>query len=296
MAQLRFAKMHGLGNDFMVVDAVRQTFAPDAATIRRLADRRFGIGFDQLLVVEAADEAQADFRYRIFNADGGEVEQCGNGARCFVRFVREQGLTDKTCIRVQTQAGLITLQDGEDGLVRVNMGAPVFAPERIPFLTEQSAARVQPLALPDGGEVLITALSMGNPHAVQVVADVAHAPLAVQGPQIEQHARFPARVNAGFMQIIDRQHIALRVHERGAGETLACGTGACAAAVAGIVRGLLDTPVRVDMRGGTLEIDWHGEGEPVWMRGEAHTVFVGELPWPCTLAGRPHNPVLEHTT
>ncbi|MBR4877555.1 MAG: diaminopimelate epimerase, partial [Rhodocyclaceae bacterium] len=161
MAQLRFAKMHGLGNDFMVVDAVRQAFAPDAATIRRLADRRFGIGFDQLLVVEAAREDEADFRYRIFNADGGEVEQCGNGARCFVRFVREQGLTDKAHIRVRTQSGLITLQDGEDGLVRVNMGAPVFAPERIPFLTEQSAARVQPLALPDGGEVLITALSMG---------------------------------------------------------------------------------------------------------------------------------------
>lgn len=296
MAQLRFAKMHGLGNDFMVVDAVRQAFAPDAATIRRLADRRFGIGFDQLLVVEAAREDEADFRYRIFNADGGEVEQCGNGARCFVRFVREQGLTDKAHIRVRTQSGLITLQQGEDGRVAVNMGAPVFAPERIPFLTEQPAARVQPLALPDGGEVLITALSMGNPHAVQVVADVAAAPVAEQGPQMEHHARFPARVNAGFMQIIDRQHIALRVYERGAGETLACGTGACAAVVAGIVRGLLDTPVRVDMRGGTLEIDWHGEGEPVWMRGEAHTVFVGELPWPCTLAGRPHNPVLEHTT
>lgn len=289
---LRFTKMHGLGNDFMVVDAVRQSFAPDAETIRRLADRRFGIGFDQLLVVEPEDSAEADFRYRIFNADGGEVEQCGNGARCFVRFVREQGLTDKAEIRVRTQAGIITLKSEADGLVTVNMGAPVFEPARIPFVSD-SAARMQLLALPDGSEIAITALSMGNPHAVQVVPDVARAPVEQQGPLIERHPRFPARVNAGFMQVIDRHHIALRVFERGAGETLACGTGACAAAVTGIVRGLLDTPVTIDTRGGRLEIDWHGEGQPVWMRGPAETVYTGVLPWPCALAGRPHHPVLE---
>jgi diaminopimelate epimerase len=243
--------------------------------MRRLADRHFGIGCDQILLVERPRIAEADFRYRIFNADGGEVEQCGNGARCFVRFVREQRLTDKREIRVETLGGLIAPRMEGDGQVTVDMGPPVFEPARVPFITG-SDALVQPLDV--GGErVEITALSMGNPHAVQVVADVDAAPVATQGPLIERHERFPQRVNAGYMQVVDRHAVRLRVFERGAGETLACGTGACAAVVAGIRRGLLDSPVRVATRGGELTVRWDGADNPVLMTGPAETVFEGEI-------------------
>ncbi|MCC6474254.1 MAG: diaminopimelate epimerase [Burkholderiales bacterium] len=277
--KLRFTKMQGAGNDFVVIDAIRQPLAMTPALARRLADRHFGVGCDQVLVVEAPLGAQADFRYRIFNADGGEVEQCGNGARCFVRFVRDQGLTGKDEIRVQTRAGLIVPRMNPDGEVTVNMGPPSFDPARIPFLAEGDAL-VQPLDV--GGErVLITALSMGNPHAVQVVTDVDRAPVSQQGPLIERHPRFPERANAGYLQVLDRHAVRLRVWERGAGETLACGTGACAAAVAGIRRGLLDSPVRVHARGGALCIRWEGGGIElncdVWMTGPAVPVFEGEI-------------------
>ncbi|MCC4117459.1 diaminopimelate epimerase [Aromatoleum toluclasticum] len=272
---LRFAKMHGLGNDFVVIDAVRQHVELTPERVRFLADRHFGVGCDQLLVVEPAGQAGVDFRYRIFNADGGEVEQCGNGARCFVRFVHEQGLTAKREIRVETKSGVIAPRLEDSGLVTVDMGVPVFEPARVPFVSDSDAV-VQPLDVA-GVPVAITAVSMGNPHAVQVVADVDAAPVAVQGPLIEKHARFPARVNAGFMQVVDEQRIRLRVYERGAGETLACGTGACAAVVAGIRRELLASPVRVETRGGELEIAWAGVGEPVLMTGPAVTVFAGEI-------------------
>ncbi len=273
--KLRFTKMHGLGNDFVVIDATRAPVELTPTRVRAIADRHFGVGCDQLLVVEPATRPEVDFRYRIFNADGGEVEQCGNGARCFVRYVHEKGLTDKREIRVETRSGLIAPSLREDGLVTVEMGVPELAPARIPFLSDSDAV-VQPLAV---GEVTvaITAVSMGNPHAVQVVADVDSAPVAVQGALIECHERFPARVNAGFMQVIDAHHVRLRVFERGAGETLACGTGACAAVVAGILRGLLESPVRVDTRGGALEISWAGPGTAVLMTGPAVTVFEGEM-------------------
>ena len=273
--KIRFSKMHGLGNDFVVIDGVRQSIVLSPAQIRLLADRHFGIGCDQLLLVEKAGRPDVDFRYRIFNADGGEVEQCGNGARCFVRFVHEQGLTDKREIRVETMGGVIAPRLETDGSVTVDMGVPVFSPERIPFISP-AADLVQPLRIGDE-EIEITAVSMGNPHAVQVVADVEVAPVALQGPLIEAHPRFPKRVNAGFMQVVGRHEIRLRVFERGAGETLACGTGACAAVVAGIARGLLDTPVRVATRGGELTIDWQGAGTPVLMTGPAVTVFTGEI-------------------
>lgn len=273
--KLRFSKMHGLGNDFVVIDAIRQRVDLTPDQVRFLADRHFGVGCDQLLVVERAQQPGVDFRYRIFNADGGEVEQCGNGARCFVRFVREQGLTDKREIRVETKSGVITLTAADDINVTVNMGVPVFEPARIPFQSD-SDAFVQPLDVA-GSAVPITAVSMGNPHAVQVVADVDLAPVAQQGPLIESHPRFPARVNAGFMQVVDAHHIRLRVYERGAGETLACGTGACAAVVAGIVRNLLESPVRVSTRGGELNIAWAGEGQPVLMTGPAVTVFEADI-------------------
>ncbi|HXF46673.1 MAG TPA: diaminopimelate epimerase, partial [Burkholderiaceae bacterium] len=255
--RLRFTKMQGAGNDFVLIDAVTQRFEPTAELARRLADRRFGVGADQILVVEPATEPGVDFRYRIFNADGGEVEQCGNGARCFVKFVRACGLTDKRAIRVQTASGVIAPVLEDDGEVTVDMGQPVFEPERVPFdaagLVAQAAgrARLWPLAV-HGREVLLSVLSMGNPHAVQVVSDVEAAPVAKDGPVLEHHPRFPRRVNAGFMQVLDRHTVKLRVWERGAGETLACGTGACAAAVAGIERGLLDSPVAVLARGGRL--------------------------------------------
>ncbi|MBW7901190.1 MAG: diaminopimelate epimerase [Rhodocyclaceae bacterium] len=273
--KLKFTKMHGLGNDFVVIDGVRQSVALTPGQLRFLADRHFGVGCDQILLVEPAPRPDVDFRYRIFNADGGEVEQCGNGARCFVRFVHEQGLTDRTEIRVETKGGVIAPKLEADGLVTVDMGVPVFEPERVPFVSPV-ADLVQPLQVGDR-EVMITAVSMGNPHAVQVVADVDRAPVAQEGPQIEAHPRFPQRVNAGFMEVVDRHAIRLRVYERGAGETLACGTGACAAVVAGIARGLLDSPVRVETRGGELNIAWDGPGAPVRMTGPAVTVFSGEI-------------------
>jgi diaminopimelate epimerase len=273
--RIKFTKMHGLGNDFVVLDAVNQAIDLTPAQARFLADRHFGVGCDQILVVQKPARPDADFRYRIFNADGGEVEQCGNGARCFVRFVHERGLTAKRAIRVETKGGLIEPRLEDDGLVTVDMGVPRFEPSHVPFVTE-SDALVQPLQF-DGAAVEITALSMGNPHAVQVVANVDAAPVAAQGPLIENHPRFPQRVNAGFMQVVDRHAIRLRVFERGAGETLACGTGACAAVVAGIARGLLDSPVKVATRGGELTIAWGGLGQPVRMTGPAVTVFDGEI-------------------
>ena len=273
--RIKFSKMQGLGNDFVVLDGVRQSLALTPEQLRFLGDRHFGVGCDQILLVEKSSRPDVDFRYRIFNADGGEVEQCGNGARCFVRFVHDQGLTEKREIRVETMKGVISPRLAEDGNVTVDMGVPGFFPAKIPFVSESSDL-VQTLEL-DGTAVEITAVSMGNPHAVQVVVDVDLAPVAVQGPQIESHPRFPQRVNAGFMQITDRHSIRLRVFERGAGETLACGTGACAAVVAGIARGLLDSPVRVTTRGGDLTIAWGGHGQPVLMTGPAVTVFHGEI-------------------
>jgi len=267
--------MHGLGNDFVVLDGIRQTIQLDTAQLRALADRHFGIGCDQILLVEPPTQADVDFRYRIFNADGGEVEQCGNGARCFARFVHEQGLTDKTEIRVETQNGIISPRLEPNGEVTVDMGVPGLAPTEIPFVSD-SRALIQPLHL-DDVTVEITAVSMGNPHAVQVVNDIDTAPVATQGPLIENHPRFPQRVNAGFMQIIDRRHIRLRVFERGTGETLACGTGACAAVVTGIRRGLLDSPVCVTTHGGDLSIAWDGPEKSVRMTGPAVTVFHGEI-------------------
>ncbi len=273
--KLAFTKMHGLGNDFVVVDATSQPVELTRSQVRRMADRHFGVGFDQLLQVERPRQPDTDFYYRIYNADGDEVEQCGNGARCFVRYVHERGLTTKREIRVGTRAGIIVPRLEADGEVTVDMGKPEFEPARIPFI---AAARAPTYSLEVAGERCeISALSMGNPHAVQIVADVESAPVAVQGPLIERHERFPARVNAGYLQVLDRGHARLRVYERGAGETLACGTGACAAAVAGITRGLLDARVRVDTRGGALTIAWQGEGSPVMMTGPAATVFRGEI-------------------
>jgi diaminopimelate epimerase len=280
--KIRFTKMHGLGNDFVVLDAIGQPFVPNAAQARYLADRHFGVGCDQILVVEKPGRADADFRYRIFNADGGEVEQCGNGARCFARFVHERGLTDKREVRVETLGGLIAPRLEDDGEVTVDMGVPGLAPAEIPFVSD-SAAAVQPLEVAD--RVFdITAMSMGNPHAVQVVAEVDEFPVGRYGPLIEGHPRFPRRVNAGFMEVTGRHAIRLRVYERGAGETLACGTGACAAVVAGILRGLLDSPVSVDTRGGRLRIAWAGPGRPVLMTGPAVTVFEGEAELPADLS------------
>jgi diaminopimelate epimerase len=270
-----FSKMHGLGNDFVVIDGVRQAVSLTPEQFRFLADRHFGIGCDQILLVEKSARRDVDFGYRIFNADGGEVEQCGNGARCFVRFVHDQKLTRKREIRVETLTGVIRPRLEVDGQVSVDMGAPMLEATRIPFVSAATDL-VQMLDVA-GKRVEITALSMGNPHAVQVVDDVDTAPVGTQGPQIESHPRFPKRVNAGFMQIIDRQHIRLRVFERGTGETLACGTGACAAAVTGILRGLLDSPVHIETRGGKLSVAWPGMGAPVMMTGPAVTVFTGEI-------------------
>lgn len=272
---LKFTKMHGAGNDFVVIDGVRQSVALSPEQVRLLADRHFGVGCDQLLLVEKSLRDDADFRYRIFNADGGEVEQCGNGARCFVRFVHEKKLTAKKEIVVETRSGLISPRLEDDGRITVNMGAPIFDPARIPF-TSDSDAVIQPLDIA-GQTVHITAVSLGNPHAVQVVEDIEKAPVASLGPLIERHARFPKRVNAGFMQILDRGHIRLRVYERGTGETLSCGTGACAAVVAGIRRGLLDDTVQVTTRGGVLTLHWAGAQTPVLLTGPAITVFEGEI-------------------
>ena len=273
MTVLRFTKMQGLGNDFVVLDGVRQHVDLSPAQVRMLADRRFGVGCDQVLLVERAT-GDADFRYRIFNADGGAVEQCGNGARCFMVFVRDKGLTAKRQLRVETAGGLITPRLEADGQVTVDMGVPRFAPQDVPFLNGEGT--VDEALEVEGTPVRISALSMGNPHAVQVVPDVDLAPVATQGPRIEHHPRFPQRVNAGYMQVVDRATIRLRVWERGAGETLACGTGACAAVVTGVRRNLVDSPVRVQARGGDLVIAWPGDGRPVQMTGPAVTVFEGE--------------------
>jgi len=278
--KLRFTKMQGAGNDFVMINATRQKFALTPDQLRRLAHRRFGVGADQILVVEPSQRPGVDFRYRIFNADGGEVEQCGNGARCFVHFVRDQGLTDKTTIRVETLSGVIEPQLTASGEVTVDMGTPMFDPAQVPFDTAGLVSCAEheevlwPLLL-DGRELWIAALSMGNPHAVQLVEDVDAAPVTVDGPWLETHRRFPQRVNAGFMQIVDSHALRLRVWERGAGETLACGTGACAAVVSGIRRGILQSPVAVSTRGGTLSIAW--DGGPVWMTGPATPVFEGEI-------------------
>jgi len=272
---LKFTKMHGAGNDFVVLDGVRQKIELSPEQLRLLADRHFGVGCDQILLVEKARRADADFRYRIFNADGGEVEQCGNGARCFVRFVYGQKLTHKREIVVEAKGGLISPRLEDDGRVTVDMGTPIFDAALIPFNGDSGAVSV-PLEV--AGETLeASVLSMGNPHAVQVVEDVERAPVEKLGPLIEHHPRFPKRVNAGFMQIMDRRHIRLRVYERGAGETLSCGTGACAAVVAGIRRGLLDSPVSVATRGGLLTIAWGGKGAPALLTGPAITVFEGEI-------------------
>lgn len=273
--KLRFSKMHGAGNDFVVFDAINQRVELSAEQVRFIADRHFGVGCDQLLLVERPTRADADFRYRIFNADGGEVEQCGNGARCFVRFVHDKKISIQSEIRVETAAGIILPQLETDGQVTVNMGAPRFEPDDIPFIADKRALTYD---LDLGNETIrICALSMGNPHAVQCVDDIDTAPVVRQGPLIEAHPRFPNKVNAGFMQVVDRQHIRLRVYERGAGETLACGTGACAAVVAGINQGLLDAAVQVATRGGTLTIRWAGADTPVRMTGPAENVFDGEI-------------------
>ena len=284
--QIRFTKMQGAGNDFVVLDETAGPLGRSAAQYRFLAHRQFGVGADQILTVRPSPAEGIDFEYVIHNADGGEVEQCGNGARCFLRFVRERGLTDKDVVRVQTLGGVIEPRLSDDGRVTVDMGAPVFEPARVPFDDAGLAPpadgdwQTWPLALstrPEDATVPLAIVSMGNPHAVQIVDDVETAPVARQGPLIEHHPRFPQRVNAGFMQVLDRGHIRLRVFERGAGETLACGTGSCAAVVAGIRRGLLDSPVRVSARGGELTVAWAGAGAPVYLTGPAVTVFEGEV-------------------
>jgi len=273
--RLKFTKMQGLGNDFVVFDATRAPLELSRDQIRRIADRHFGIGCDQILQVEKPRDSATDFYYRIFNADGGEVEQCGNGARCFSRFVHDRGLAVKRDIRVGTRCGVIVPRLEADGQVTVDMGAPEFAPARIPFQAEHRAL-TYPLDVA-GRQIEISVISMGNPHAVQVVNDLDRAPVVSEGSAIESHPRFPKRVNAGYMQVLNRSHIRLRVFERGAGETLACGTGACAAVVAGIQRGLLDNCVTVTTRGGDLGLSWEGEGTPVLMTGPAVTVFEGEI-------------------
>ncbi|MGI4843054.1 MAG: diaminopimelate epimerase [Janthinobacterium lividum] len=280
--KLKFTKMHGAGNDFIVVDAIHQDVNLSTEQWRRLADRRFGIGADQILVVERPVSAGVDFRYRIFNSDGGEVEQCGNGARAFARFVSDKGLSGEKSIRVETMKGIIAPRLEEDGSVTVDMGAPRLDPAEVPFDAAGLDGRAEgediTWPLPVGSEtVFVSVVSMGNPHAVQVVDNVDSAPVETMGPAIETHARFPRKVNVGFMQVVDRRHVRLRVFERGAGETLACGTGACAAVVAGIRRGLLDSPVRVSARGGELSIAWAGAGQPVYLSGPAVTVFEGEV-------------------
>lgn len=272
---LKFAKMHGLGNDFMVIDAVRQSVELNGTWIRELADRRFGVGFDQLLLVERARDPRFDFRYRIFNADGAEVEHCGNGARCFALFVRREGLCYKAIIDVETCVGPIQLRVEDDEQVTVQMGVPVFDPDLIPFYASE-CADVYNLEV-EGSALQVSALALGNPHAVTIVSDVGLSPVETLGPLVESHPLFPNRVNAGFMEIVDRAHIRLRVYERGVGETLACGTGACAAAISGIVRGLLQSPVRVDLPGGPLVVSWGGRGDGVYLTGPGAFVFEGTI-------------------
>ncbi|GGK03689.1 diaminopimelate epimerase [Pseudomonas matsuisoli] len=272
---LRFTKMHGLGNDFMVIDLVSQHAHIQAKHARQWGDRNTGIGFDQLLIVEAPSNPDVDFRYRIFNADGSEVEQCGNGARCFARFVLDKRLTAKRVIRVETKGGIIELNVRNDGQITVDMGPPRFTPEEIPF----NAAEQAPLYEIDveGQAVKLSALSMGNPHAVIRVDDAEHAPVRTLGPKVEHHPRFPQRVNVGFLQVLDRRQGRLRVWERGAGETQACGTGACAAAVTAISHGWMDSPVQLELNGGRLTIEWAGPGTPVMMTGPAARVFEGQI-------------------
>ncbi|HJF27036.1 MAG TPA: diaminopimelate epimerase [Acinetobacter lwoffii] len=272
---LEFTKMHGLGNDFMVVDLISQRAYLDTLTIQRLAHRNFGVGFDQLLIVEPPDIPTADFKYRIFNADGSEVEQCGNGVRCFARFVHERQLTSKTKIKVQTKAGIIEPELGANGWVRVNMGYPKFLPQEIPFLADEPD-NLYDIDLEGDKKLTIDVVNMGNPHAVTIVPNVLTADVAKIGPQVESHQCFPARVNAGFMQIVDEMHARLRVYERGVGETLACGTGACAAAVSGMRRGLLSSKVEMELAGGKLQIEWV-EGDVVWMTGPTANVYEGRL-------------------
>ncbi|WP_447982802.1 diaminopimelate epimerase [Achromobacter kerstersii] len=280
-----FTKMHGAGNDFVVLDGVRQTIDMTPERARALGDRHFGIGADQILLVEPATRPDADFRYRIFNSDGSEVEHCGNGARCFVRFVHEQGLSDRNPLRAEIATGILVLDEGDDEQVTVEMGSTRFDPAALPFDTTGLASQREgedtlwelDLDAPAGvaNKVLLSAVAISNPHAVQVVDNVDTAPVGIQGPLIETHPRFARRVNAGFMQIVDRHNIRLRVFERGAGETLACGTGACAAVAAGIRRGLLESPVRVQTRGGVLTIAWNGE--QLRMTGPAESVFTGQV-------------------
>ncbi len=273
--KLRFTKMHGLGNDFVVINAISEPFEPTPQQVRFLADRNFGVGCDQLLLVEPARTEESDFRYRIWNADGGEVEQCGNGARCFARFVRDQGLTKKDEIRVETAGGIITLQLCENGRVMVNMGAPILDPVEIPFVAEQQSAEYEIEV--EGESLQVAAVSMGNPHVVLTVDALNDEVVGRLGPLLESHSRFPQRVNVGFMQVVNSREINLRVYERGTGETLACGTGACAAVVAGIIQGRLESEVTAKLRGGELSIQWSGGEAPVMMTGPAETVFEGVI-------------------
>ncbi|MFA5983807.1 MAG: diaminopimelate epimerase [Methylococcaceae bacterium] len=272
---LNFTKMHGLGNDFVVIDAINQAVLLSAEQIRQLADRHFGIGFDQLLLVEKPASPEADFKYRIFNADGSEVSQCGNGARCFARFVRDKNLTTKDDILVDTQSGTLLLMLNSNGLVTVNMGVPKHNPEQVPMLAKQASCTYQVIV--NHSEISFAAVSMGNPHAVILVDNITGAPVQVLGKALESHAIFPERANIGFMQIVDRQHIKLRVYERGAAETLACGSGACAAVVSGIEQQRLDHEVNVELPGGQLTISWAGRGQPVFMTGPAISVFDGNI-------------------
>lgn len=272
---IHFTKMHGLGNDFVVIDGINQAIHLSPEQICFLADRHFGIGFDQLLLVEKPVSSNADFKYRIFNADGSEVAQCGNGARCFARFVRDKKLSDKDEIRVDTNAGQLLLCFDDDGLITVNMGVPRHQPAQVPLLAEQEALVYRVTV--KGQEHVFGAVSMGNPHAVIQVENSKAAPVAKLGKALESHPLFPERANIGFMQVVNRHSIKLRVYERGAAETLACGSGACAAVVVGIEQQLLDSPVVVELAGGTLKISWTGRGEPVWMTGAAMTVFDGVI-------------------
>ena len=273
--QIQFSKMHGLGNDFMVVDCVTQNayFSPDM--IRRLADRNTGVGFDQLLVVEPPYDPESDFHYRIFNADSSEVEQCGNGARCFARFVRMKGLTNKHQINVSTKSGKMVLKIDSDDAVTANMGEPIWSPAKIPF--RANAEEKTYILRVDDKTLFVGAVSMGNPHCVTVVDDVDTAAVETLGPLVESHERFPERVNAGFMQVVSRNEIRLRVYERGAGETQACGSGACAAVAVGITQGLLDESVTVHLPGGSLHIRWRGPGHPLFMSGPASHVYDGQI-------------------
>ena len=272
---VNFTKMHGLGNDFMVVDMISHHVHLRPEQIRRMADRNLGIGFDQLLLVEPPGKPDVDFRYRIFNADGSEVEQCGNGARCFATFVREKKLSNKDCIRVETKKGNIELRINEDGRVLVDMGEPLFVPEHIPFIAESQADTYSLVV--DNESLQISAVSMGNPHAVLQVPELSDHQVASAGPLIESHECFPERVNVGFMEVVHKRFIKLRVYERGVGETLACGTGACAAVAAGISRGILESPAEVRLPGGNLKIDWQGPGSTLMMEGPATTVFEGKI-------------------